>query len=140
VWHSAVVLAAVVAVPLSSGFAAATVENAVPSRLVGKWTRAITKADVRRASGALVLLAGKTATFTVAKNGHCKLDEGLGGNLGTTEGTVVPTGPDRIRITIDVGTAGIYTWRVSGKTLTLTKLKDSNPNSVAVFWGVWKRR
>ena len=134
--------AVVLVVPVASGVAALTRPSAVDSKLVGKWTRKITEADVKRAPGSLVLLAGKTAKIVVAKSGHFTFDEGLGGNLGTGEGTIVPAGANRIRINHAEpgGSTNLYRWLVSGRTLTLTKLKDSNPNSVAVFSGVWTRK
>jgi hypothetical protein len=126
-------------VPVASGVAALTRPRAVDSKLVGTWTRKITEADVKRAPGALVFLAGKTAKMVVAKSGHFTFDEGLGGNLGTGEGTIVSLGANRIRINHgDPGAStNLYRWEASGRTLTLTKLKDSNPNSVAVFSGAW---
>ncbi len=137
---SAVVLTAAAVAPVASGIAAVTEASAVPSKLVGKWTRTITKADVKRGGG-LFLLAGKVAKFTVVKNGHFTVDEGLGGNLGTVDGNLVPAGPNRIHINVNgVTTPNVYAWRVSGRLLTLTKLKDSEPDRVTVMWGVWKRK
>ena len=127
------------AVPVASG--APTHTSAVDSMLVGKWTRKITKADVARAPGALILLAGKTAAIVVAKSGHFAFDEGIGGNLGKGDGAIVPAGPHRIHINYEDGAPpNLYRWHVSGGKLTLTKLRDPNPNSVAIYSGVWKRK
>lgn len=145
-WHraalrcSAVVLTVAVVVPVTSGIGAVRHTNTVSPRLVGKWTRTITDADVKRAKGSLLLLAGNVVKFNVAKNGHFTLDEGFGPNLGHEAGNIVPAGPNRIHINISGEPANLYRWRVSGRLLTLTKLKDPNPNRVAVFWGVWKRK
>lgn len=136
------VLAVAAIIPAADTIAASTRSSTVDPKLVGKWTHTVTKADVKRAPGALILLAGKTATIVVAKSGHYTLDEGFGGGLGKGDGTIAPAGANRVHITLsgEEFPPNLYTWRVSGRTLTLTKLKDSNPNMVAVFWGVWKRK
>jgi hypothetical protein len=112
--------------------------NAAPPKLVGKWIRTISKADAKRAGG-LILAAGKRATFTVPKNGHwTAVIAGLGG-LGTVDGAVVSAGTGRLRFIMDGEPTALYRWRVSGSTLTLTKIADAVPDRVEFFWGTWKR-
>src|SRR6059058_2552609 len=127
-WCSAVVLAVAVIVPVASGIAAANQPSTVNSKLVGKWTRTITNADVKRSAGGLVLAAGKVATLTIAKNGHwTAVIVGLGG-LGTADGALVPAGTNRIHLNVIGEPPSLYTWRVSGRLLTLTKVKDAVPD------------
>jgi hypothetical protein len=135
---SAIVLAAAVIVPAASGIAAVTRPSTVSPKLVGKWTRTISKADATRAGG-LLLAAGKPVTFTVAKNGHWTVViAGLGG-LGAVDGAVTSAGRDQRRFMNSGEPAALYRWRVAANKLTLTKIRDTVPDRQTVFWGVWKR-
>jgi hypothetical protein len=42
---------------------------------------------------------------------------------------------------VDLGTActNVYTWRASASTLTFAKVKDCEPDRVAVFAGAWHK-
>jgi hypothetical protein len=134
------ILVAAALVPVGSGLAARIQTTAVNLKLVGKWTRTITMADVKRSNGGLVLAAGKVATLTIAKNGHWRaVVAGLGG-LGTVDGALVPAGGSRIHLNNEGEAASVYVWRVSGRTLTLTKVKDPVPDRRLFFVGVWKRK
>jgi hypothetical protein len=33
----------------------------------------------------------------------------------------------------------VYAWRVAGKRLTLTRVKDADGDRASVFWGTWQR-
>ncbi len=136
---SAVVLAVAVVVPVASGIAAVSRPSAVPAKLVGKWTRTVTRADVKRGGG-LVLMAGHVFTLTITKSGSSTVScAGLGG-LCTADGKIVPAGINRVHINVGAPTPSLYGWRVSGRLLTFTKLKDSVPDRVEIMWGVWKRK
>jgi len=118
---SAVVLAVALVVPVASAIAAVTRTNTVNPKLVGKWTRTISKADATRAGG-LILAAGKLVTFTVAKNGHWTVViAGLGG-LGTADGTVASAGNQLRFMNGSGGSPALYRWRVVANMLTLTKI------------------
>jgi hypothetical protein len=138
---AAVVLTVAVVVPVGSGVAAVRQPSTVPSRLVGKWTRKVTSADVKRAGG-LVLMAGHVFTLTITKSGTWTVScAGLGG-LCTADGKIIPAGTNRVHINTSdaTGNPNLYGWRISGRLLTLTKLKDPVPDRVQVMWGVWKRK
>jgi hypothetical protein len=51
-------LVLIAVVPVPTGIAGVRQPTTVPAQLVGEWTRTVTKADVKRACGALILLAG----------------------------------------------------------------------------------
>jgi hypothetical protein len=124
----------------SDGIAAARHANVVPPQLVAKWSRTITKADVQRSSGGLVLMAGHVATLRIAKSGRWTVViAGLGG-LGTADGTVVTAGNHLVRLNVTGEPPNLYKWSVSATRLTLTKLKDSVPDRRLVFAGVWTQK
>jgi hypothetical protein len=135
-----VVLTVAVVIPVASGIGAVRQTGVVPAKLVGTWTRTVSSADVKRTPGGLVLMAGHVFTLNIAKSGSwtvaCK---GLGG-LCTADGNMVPAGADRVRIIINGEPPALYGWRVSGRLLTLTKLKDAVPDRRLVMWGIWKRK
>jgi hypothetical protein len=136
----AVVLTTSVVVHVATGSAAVRQTRTVDSKLVGKWTRTITKADVKRSAGGLILGAGRLATLTIRKNGHwTAVIAGLGG-LGTVDGAAVPAGAGRIHFNVEGEAPSVYAWRVSGKVLTLTKVTDAVPDRRLFFVGVWKRK
>jgi hypothetical protein len=121
-------------VPIPSGIAAGTRTSTFPSKLVGKWTRIPTDADVRRAH-ATGINSGTVWTLTVQKNGSAVIS----GSAGTFSGPIVPAGPSRVHLNFLTPPSDTYAWRASGKTLTFTKVKDSVPDRVAVFNGVWHK-
>jgi hypothetical protein len=122
---------AVVAIALAVGVAGAGA--AVPPQLVGKWTRTITQADVThaRANG---ITAGSEWTLIIRKSGVAF----VGGSAGQFSGNVVPAGSGKVHVNLGTACPNVYTWK-SGKTLTFTKVKDCEPDRIAVFNGVWKR-
>jgi hypothetical protein len=137
--YSAVVLIVAVGVPVASGIGAVRHTSTVSPKLVGKWTRTVTRADVKRAGG-LVLMAGHVFTLTITKSGSSTVScAGLGG-LCTADGKIVPAGINRVHINVGAPTPNLYGWRVAGRLLTFTKLKDSVPDRLQIMWGVWKRK
>jgi hypothetical protein len=129
---STVVLAVSAVGPVASGIAAATEASAVPSRLVGQWTRPVTSAD-RNAHGG-------------GAEGFCRLTVKKGGathlrciNIGTFDGKIVSGGTNRVHINLFYRTQNVYSWRLSGGRLTLTPLTDDTPERAGVMWGVWNR-
>ena len=72
------------------------------------------------------------------KSGGAGVD--CGPSVGGFEGTVVPAGTNRVRINLGITSPNVYKWRVSGRLLTLTKVKDGVSDREAVMVGVWKRK
>lgn len=147
---SAVVLTVIVLVLATTGVGAEARRTPVPAILVGTWTRTVTSRDVKR-SGTADITKGSVWTLLVKKSGVAFVG-GRGGFLeliagsfqgtlivGSFQGTIVPAAPNRVHINLDAHTTNVYTWSVSGRALTLTKVKDRDPDRAAVFWGIWKR-
>ena len=134
---STAVFAVAVLIGAGSAIAAAAPTRAVPPKLVGKWTRTVTSADVKR-TGAGGIPAGTVCTLTIKKSGGAGVD--CGASVGGFEGTVVPAGTNRVHINLGIPSPNVYKWRVSGRLLTLAKVKDSVPDREAAMGGVWKRQ
>jgi hypothetical protein len=135
-WCLAVVLVVAVVLPAASGVAAVTQTRAVPGKLVGKWSRNVTSADIKRTGGTGVP-AGSVCTLTVKTSGVAHIGCTV---IGGFDGSIVPAGANRIHINLGLLYPDIYSWHVSGRLLTLTKLSDTVADREAVFWGVWKRK
>lgn len=135
-WVVAAVLTAALVVPVADGIAAATEANAVPAKLVGRWTRKITAADVKR-TGAFEILTGSVCTLTIKKSGAASVVcTGVGG----FDGLIVTAGTNRVHIDLGLPGSNVYRWRVSGRLLTFTRISDPIADRAAAFWGVWKRK
>jgi len=134
-WCSAVVLAVGVVIPVASGIAAVTRTGAVPAKLVGKWTRRVTSADIKR-TGGTGTAAGSVWTLTIKKNDYASISSGAD----AFEGYLRAVGASGFRTNLGDPNPAVYKWRVSGRLLTLTKIRDQIPNREAVFGGVWKRK
>ena len=129
-----VVFAVAILIPVAGASAVARQSASVPAQLVGKWTRTPTAADVNRA-GAKGVAAGTVYVFIVKKSGAAV----IGSTYGGFAGKVVPAGTNRIHINVGTPVQNLYVWHASGSQLTLKKVKDSEPDRVAVMVGVWKR-
>lgn len=137
---SVVALAVSVVAPAASGVAAVANTSAVPAPLVGTWTRTVTAADVKRA-GATLVHAGWPCTLTIKSAGV--LNASIictGGQPGGFQGIVDVAGAHRVHIKLIEPDPDVYSWHVSGRLLTLTKVKDTAASREAVFWGVWRRK
>ena len=138
---SAVALAVSGVAPAASAIAAVANTSAVPAPLVGTWTRTVTAADVKRVGATSPVHAGMICTLTIKKGGVlnasviCK-----GGQPGGFQGIVDVAGANRVHIKLSEPVPDVYSWQVSGRLLTLTKVKDTFANRAAVFWGVWRRK
>ena len=135
-WRRSTAVLAAGLIAAWSANAAATTTSAVPAKLVGKWTRKVTSADVKRTLGYGVP-AGTICTLTIKKSGGALLHTNTIGDLG---GTLVPAGGNRVHIRIGLSNPNVYTWRVTGRVLTLTKVKDAVGDRVAAMEGAWKRK
>jgi hypothetical protein len=47
---------------------------------------------------------------------------------------------NRVHINLGIPSANVYRWRVFGRLLTFTKLKDGVADREAAMSGVWKRK
>ena len=129
---SAAVLAVSAVVPVASGIAATTEASAVPSKMLGQWTRPVTFADRNVHGGGAIGFC----RLTVKKSGAAHLGCI---NIGHFDGKIVSAGTNRVHINLFDSTPNVYRWRVSGRLLTLTTLTDDTPARAGVMWGVWKR-
>ena len=140
---AAVVLAVAAGTPVASGIAAETKASAVPSKLVGRWSRNVTKANWKKYG-----LTGEPA-------GVWRITFKKGGDLYFyAPGTCTSCSPSVTsnfsvagpRLTIGAvlacpTTEGVYGWKVSGRTLTLKRIVDRQCGvRSALFTGVWKRK
>jgi len=129
-------LAAALALPLASGIASSGKADVVSAKMVGKWTRTVTNADVTK-SGGYGVQAGSKFTLTVKKSGAAVLGSPSLGPPFT--GKLVAAGGSQVHIKLGPHPVNVYAWRVSGKHLTFTKIKDSEGDRVAIFVGTWQR-
>jgi hypothetical protein len=112
--------------------------KAVSAKLVGKWTRKITSADVRRSGGYRYQgIAGAVCTLTIEKSSDAHLDCTI---IGSFYGSIVPAGVNRVHINLGAPLPNVYKWRVSGRLLTFTKVRDASSDRAAGMEGVWKRK
>ena len=122
--------------------AAATVASthlsAVSPKLVGQWTRTVTKADVQREE-AFPSLAGEHCTLTIKTSGaaHIVCPGPAPVNF---SGPITAKGGNRVQISLGDTYPNAYRWRVAGRVLTLTKLKDLTADRAAAMSGVWRRK
>ena len=112
--------------------------SAVPAPLVGTWTRKVTSADVKHA-GATGIPAGSICTLTI-KAGVLNASVICTKGVGRFDGIVDPAGANRVHIKLGLSDPDVYSWHVSGRLLTFTKVKDTVPDREAVFLGVWQRK
>jgi len=120
----------------ATGFAAARRANTFPTQLAGRWTRTVTKADVKR-TGGYGIPAGTVCTLTIKNGGVAHLHTTT---VGDFDGSLAQAGPDRVHILLGLSDPDLYQWRVSGSLLTFTKLKDTVGDRKAVMEGIWKRK
>jgi hypothetical protein len=137
---AAVGLVVAVVSPVASGLASVAGSRNVPAQLVGQWSRRVSLADLKRANTGVippVVPVGTTCTTTIKTSGALRL---ACRNLGTYNGQLVPAGANRFYVKVSDPERNVYRWKVSGQSLTLTKITDPISDRVAVLWGVWKRK
>jgi hypothetical protein len=132
------VLAVAVVVPVANGIAASSGKSAVPAQLVGVWTRTVTEADAQHA-GAGQAFVGDHCRLMIRKTGKDNASVFLGPSS-QLAGGIVSAGAGRVHINLGSPAPDVYRWKVTGRLLTLTKIRDDAPDRVAVFAGVWKRK
>ena len=118
-----------------------------PTQIVGTWTRKVTSSDIGRAhvpqSESGEVFPGAVYTLTIQKSGTASLRLGRGQNGGHWSGPIVPAAAHRVHILLPFAFANTYSWRVTGRQLTFTKINDSDRTvhfREAVFGGLWKRK
>src|SRR5262245_61148491 len=133
---SAVVVALSCGVTASATLAVPT--SPLPAQLVGTWTRTVTAADVKR-DQSYGGPGGGRWTLTIKANGAASVGSK---GLGTFKGPIVAAGPNRVHINVGLVFPNTYSWRVSGRNLTFTKISESRvaTDKLVVFWGTWKRK
>ena len=132
------VLAAFVVASVGAVAGLAHVGN-IPTQLVGKWKRTVTSADVER-SGTRLIPAGTVCTLTVQKSGALNLYLDCPSLGAGVAGTARSLGAHRVDMNVAAFGPTVYRWRVSGRQLTLTKIKDRKPIRAVVLWGRWTRK
>jgi hypothetical protein len=120
-----------------------------PTPLVGTWTRTVSKADIKRAhvpqSESSEVFPGAVYLLIIRKNGNATatLLHGQGQNGQSWTGTIVPAGANRVHIMLPLAFPNTYSWRVTARRLTFTKVSDSDRtihDREAVFGGAWTRK
>jgi hypothetical protein len=125
-----------VVVPAASGVAAVTKADRVPPQLVGCWKRHVGALPVGTSAGVWEIEIGKGGRLDAYTPGsRCSAA------AGDFSATVSAAGA---RFTIGAvpvcATKGVYTWKVSGNSLTLRTLADKACAArVGLFAGVWKK-
>ena len=114
--------------------AAGTVSAAFPQKLVGAWSRKVTEADRKRTGG--YGISTGVYIMTIKRNGSSEI-RGPGISF---PGRIVPVAPGRIRFVVGIPTPNLYRWSVSGRLLTLVKVRDSVADRVAAYVGVWRKK
>jgi hypothetical protein len=117
--------------------------SVVPAKLVGCWSRNVTSADYTRA-GTGGFPTG-VWSMTIKKGGSVALftpGSGCGGSFADFR-TSLSVAAGRLTFnSVPVCTSkGVYSWKVSGKSLTLRAVADKQcAPRIGLFTGVWKRK
>ena len=139
--HGRSICAASLAVALAAVGAAAAQTTTVPQKLVGCWHRNVTDADFTKA-GTGGFPTG-VWSFSIKKGGALAVfTPGTGCNGASDFTSSVSATATRMTFhAVPVCTSnGVYSWKVSGKRLTLRHIADNDCEPrVGLFDGVWKR-
>jgi hypothetical protein len=134
-WWCLAIVVAVAAGSIPVASATDTEASAVPNTLVGRWTRTVTAADWKRA-GATGFVTSFVGPYTMAVKSNGKV------RIIDFTATFAPLSGGRLSmggVPVCYPKKGLYRWKVAGRKLTLTKLKDSCAAEVGLFSGVWTR-
>jgi hypothetical protein len=135
-WSLAVVLVVGLIVPARGGVAAATKASRVPQQLVGCWKRHVGALPVGTPPGFWQIEISKAGRLDAYTPGtRC------GPAAGDFTASVSAVAK---RLTIGsvpvCATRGVYSWKVSGNSLTLRALADRACSArVGLFVGIWKK-
>lgn len=134
-WLLGLFVAAAAVVFAAQAFAGATGSHALPSSLVGCWSRHVPALPVGTGPGVWSVAIKKSGTLVAFTPGTTC---GAGGDF--TGALSVKAN----RLTIGrlpvCTTKATYRWKVSARSLTLHALVDMCPNRVGLFSGVWKKK
>ena len=118
-----------------------TLSSKVPQPLVGTWRRNVTAADFERAGASTYAVFAGPSSIVVNRSGEVGVN--LPGSVAdfVTRFSVL-AGGRLIRGSNPECPAskGLYRWKVAGRLLTLTKLRDRCSPIAAIFAGVWKKK
>ena len=104
----------------------------VPAPLVGAWGRIITKAQW--VAVGIATEPTEHASMLVSADGSVIVGE-------ASNVRFAPLSGNRVVISGAYGCGkkkGVYSWKVAGGRLTLTKIRDSCAYSIGIYAGVWK--
>jgi hypothetical protein len=110
--------------------------NAVPKSLLGRWTRRLTLAQVIKTGNPYPGIW----SMTIKANGQDYVQSPSA--AGDYQQLSFPS-PGKLSFRSPFCTphpTGLYAWKISGKKLTLTKVKDLCGDRAAVAAGVWTRK
>lgn len=118
--------------------ATTSMTGAVPSKLIGRWSRNVTQADWQKYGQSFPV---GVWSFAVARNGSVGVYTPYTRYVDFRTAFAVSGG----RLTIDsipiCPTKGQYLWKVSGRLLTIKEVADTKCRArAALFTGVWKRK
>jgi hypothetical protein len=120
-----------------AGAAAATTTRTVPSALIGCWSRHVGALPVGTGPGVWLVKitkAGKLAAYTPGST-KCDGDFDFTATV-SVAGSHLTIGPVPV-----CGTKGLYTWKASGKRLTLRAVAEKSCAARRLlFTGVWKKK
>jgi hypothetical protein len=127
--YSAVILAVVIVVPVASGAAGRTTHRSVvPAKLVGRWSHSA-KASTFPSWSMAIKKSGAVAFYQPNDNSvdfTTTFSATAGGRLNVGTVPICPT-------------KAVYSWKVSGKLLTIKVVSDPKcPDRVGLYSGVWQ--
>lgn len=115
-------------------FAAATAAQALPSSLVGCWSRRAPALPVGTPAGVWSIAIKKSGTLVAYTPGvKCGSNGDFTGAL-SVKANRLTIGPLPV-----CPAKGTYSWKVSGRSLSLHRLVDGCADRVGLFSGVWKK-
>ena len=142
-WAIVAVIALATAVPVAAGGATTTRAGVVPTKLLGVWHKTMTSADWNRAGlyrdvGVWTFVVKKVGTVTIYKPGAYQPGCSACADFTTT---FRPNGSHLTLGSVPVCSfSGVYSWRLTGRTLILTPTADKKCIVRATFLGGrWKR-
>jgi hypothetical protein len=114
--------------------ATAAASAAPPHPVIGTWTRTVSAQDISRAHAKKVK-AGSKWTLVITERKTTVSSPGAK----TYSGTIIPSSATQASFEIGPKEANLYSWRLTGKTLTLRKYSDPSAERAAILDGAWKR-
>lgn len=145
---TAVVLAVAAIIPVATGLAVVTEASAVPAKVVGVWTRNVTRADWTRYGPGSREPVG-VWTMVVKKRGDVALYPPGKYRAGCKACVSHPDFFSIVDLALIIGpdarcpgTKGIYHWEAVGRALTIMPIAENKQcwAREATFSGVWKRK